>query len=73
MFDTYGTSWSKYGFVDAFHPKEKWYSTDVLGIDLGIMLMMAENLRSESVWEMIMSTPEAKRGMELAGLRTAVA
>jgi len=70
MYNRYGSSWCKYGFVDAFHPKENWYSTDVLGIDLGIMLLMAENLRSAAVWERIMSTREAKRGMELAGLHT---
>jgi hypothetical protein len=69
MFDRYPRSWSKYGFADAFHPKNKWYSPDVDGIDLGIMLLMAENVRSGSVWEMVMSTREAKRAMELAGLR----
>ena len=30
---------------------------DVIGIDLGIMLLMAENLRNQSVWSDIMGTP----------------
>jgi hypothetical protein len=70
MYDRYGQAWSKFGFVDAFHPKEKWYSRYVIGIDAGIMLLMAENLRGGSVWNLVMSTPEAKRGMEAAGFRT---
>jgi hypothetical protein len=70
MVERYGKQvWCKYGFVDAFHPQADWYSREVIGIDLGIMLLMAENERSQSVWEAVMSTPEASRGMERAGLR----
>jgi hypothetical protein len=70
MYERYGQAWSKFGFVDAFHPKEKWYSRYVIGIDAGIMLLMAENMRGGSVWNLVMSTPEAKRGMEAVGFRT---
>lgn len=69
MFDRYGDKiWSKYGFVDAFHPQEKWYSRYILGIDQGIILLMAENARNGAVWSAIMSTPEARRAMDAAGL-----
>jgi hypothetical protein len=68
--ERYHNTWSKFGFVDAFHPKAKWYSKYVIGIDAGIMLLMAENLRNRSVWDLVMSTPEAKRGMEAAGFHT---
>ena len=72
MFDKYGDKiWTKYGFVDAFHPKEKWYSRYVLGIDQGILLLMAENWRTTSVWSSIMSTPEAHRAMDAVGLKLA--
>jgi hypothetical protein len=71
MFDEYGDkAWSKYGFVDAFHPKEDWYSRYILGIDQGILLLMAENARSGSVWEAVMSTSEARRAMDAVGLRS---
>jgi hypothetical protein len=71
MFDEYGAkAWSKYGFVDAFHPKEDWYSRYILGIDQGILLLMAENARSGSVWEAVMSTSEARRAMDAVGLRS---
>jgi len=60
-------AWGKYGFVDAFNPLKNWYGTDVIGIDTGITLVMAENLRTGFVWETFMKAPEARRGMERAG------
>jgi hypothetical protein len=64
-----GRGWSHYGFVDAFNPASGWYAPDVIGIDLGITLLMAENLRGGFVWRAFMSNPEARRGMELAGFQ----
>ena len=65
----YPSAWTKYGFVDAFNPLKNWYDTDVIGIDTGIILLMAENLRTGFVWGTFMKNPEAQRGMERAGLR----
>ncbi len=62
-------AWGRYGFVDAFHPAANWYDSDVLGIDLGIGLIMAENLRSSMVWETFMRNPDAQRAMQLVGFR----
>lgn len=59
--------WGRYGFADAFNPETGWISPDVIGIDLGIMLVMAENLRSELVWQTFMRAPEVQRGMTAAG------
>jgi hypothetical protein len=55
--------------VDAFHPGEDWFCPDVIGINVGIMLLMAENLRTQSVWNAIASTPEATRAFTAAGLK----
>ncbi|MGA2354197.1 MAG: glucoamylase family protein [Terriglobales bacterium] len=66
----YPAAWNKYGFVNAFNPLKNWYDTDVIGIDTGIILLMAENLRSGFVWETFMKTAEAQRGMERAGFHT---
>jgi hypothetical protein len=63
----YPSAWSKYGFVNAFNPLNNWYDSDVIGIDTGIILLMAENLRTGFVWETFMKTAEAQRGMERAG------
>ena len=59
--------WGRYGFVDAFHPAASWYDSDVIGIDQGISVLMAENLRSGMVWKTFMSNPECARAMQLAG------
>jgi hypothetical protein len=68
MLDRYGSRvWTRYGFVDAFHPEADWYNPDVIAIDLGIMLLMAENLRGGGVWKTVMSSPEAVRGFKAAG------
>jgi hypothetical protein len=67
--DHYGAAWSKYGFVNAFNPLTNWYDRDVVGIDTGITMLMAENLRTGFLWETFMKNPEAKLGMERAGFK----
>ena len=65
----YQQAWCQYGFVNAFNPLKNWYDNDVVGIDTGITMLMAENARTGFVWNTFMRTPEAKRGMERAGFR----
>ncbi|MGH9496645.1 MAG: glucoamylase family protein [Candidatus Sulfotelmatobacter sp.] len=64
----YPNAWSKYGFVNAFNPLKNWYDQDVVAIDTGITMVMAENLRTGFVWETFMKTQEARKGMQQAGL-----
>jgi hypothetical protein len=59
-----------YGFVDAFNPLTNWFDSDVVGIDTGITMVMIENARTGFVWETFMRNPEARRGMERAGLKS---
>ncbi len=67
MLERYGRrAWTRYGFVDAFHPQANWWSPDVLGINLGITLLMAENYRSQAVWRAVMPAAEVRRGFDLA-------
>lgn len=68
--DRYPKSWCRYGFVDAFNPLTGWYDTDVIGINTGITMVMAENARTGFVWETFMKNPEAQRGMEIAGFKS---
>jgi len=65
-----GRAWGRYGFVDAFHPAANWYDPDVLGIDQGISVLMAENLRSGFVWKTYMGNPESVRAMQLVGFKS---
>lgn len=67
--DHYPNAWCRYGFVDALNPLTEWYDTDVIGIDTGIAMLMAENLRSGFVWNTFMKNPEAQRGMASAGFK----
>ncbi len=61
--DRYGAqAWSRYGFVNAFNPLTKWYDDYVLGIDTGITLLMAENVRTGFVWNTFMKNAEARHG-----------
>jgi hypothetical protein len=70
MKNKYGDrAWCRYGFVDAFNPLKNWYDTDVIGIDTGITLLMAENLRSGFVWNTFMKSREAQRGFQRAGFK----
>lgn len=62
-------AYGRYGFRDAFHPAANWYDEDVLGIDLGISALMAENLRTGFVWSTFMQNPEAVRAMKLVGFQ----
>jgi hypothetical protein len=59
--------WTKYSFRDAFNPLTNWYDADVLGLDLGITMLMAENHRTGFVWEQFMKDEDVKRGMSRAG------
>ena len=67
--ERYGDAWSRYGFVNAFNPMTNWYDSDVIGIDTGITLLMAENLRSEFVWNTFMKNANVTRAVTRAGFR----
>jgi len=60
-------AWSRYGFVNAFNPLTNWYDTDVVGIDTGITMLMAENLRTQFVWNTFMKNWQVQRALDRAG------
>ena len=55
--------WTRYGFVDAFNPKTNWFAEDILGIDQGISIIMAENLRTGFCWQYFMKNREIIHAM----------
>jgi hypothetical protein len=64
MRDRFGREvYGRYGFSDAFHPISLWVNPDVIGIDLGIVLLSAENLRTGSVWKWFSGQPDIRRAM----------
>lgn len=60
--------YGRYGFADAFNPTTGWVSQYVIGIDVGISLLSADNLRTAKVWQWFMSNPEPERALDLVGL-----
>ncbi|HLM58857.1 MAG TPA: glucoamylase family protein [Pyrinomonadaceae bacterium] len=70
MRERYGARvYGRYGFADAFNPTTGWVGPDVIGIDQGITLLSAENLRSGLVWRLFMGNAEIPRAMGAVGLR----
>jgi hypothetical protein len=63
-------AYGRYGFCDAFHPQANYYDPDVLGIDLGIGVIMAENLRTGFIWETFNRNPEVPLALQRAGFHT---
>jgi hypothetical protein len=69
MHRRFGTRiYGRYGFADAFHPTSGWVNPDVIGIDVGITLLSAENLRSGRVWQWFMANEAITRGLQRAGM-----
>jgi len=68
MQDRHGARiYKRYGFVDAFNPADGWVGPDVVGIDVGIILLSAENMRSGFVWQQFMRTPAIRTFVEKIG------
>jgi hypothetical protein len=53
----------RYGFVDAINPTNGWVDKDVIGIDVGITLLSAENLRTGNVWNWFMRNRQVRSVM----------
>src|SRR4051794_1302636 len=61
--------WGRYGFGNAFNLDAGWYDPDVIGIDLGMMLLAIENHRSGLIWRLMSADPVVKKGLAAAGMR----
>ncbi len=69
MREEYGNkAYGPYGFADAFNPHTGWVGPDVLGIDQGITLLGAENLRSGKNWHWFMQNDEIRRALRRVSL-----
>lgn len=66
----YPKSFGTYGYTIALNPTKNWQSPDVIGIDLGQMMLSIENARDGLVNKWFMSHPVVKKGMERIGFRT---
>jgi hypothetical protein len=62
--------WSEYGFTDAFNETKNWYATSHLAIDQGPIIVMIENYRTGLLWNLFMSCPEIKKGLNKLGFKS---
>lgn len=65
--------WGEYGFTDAFNETQNWYAKSYLAIDQGPIIVMIENYRSGLLWNLFMSCPEIKNGLDKLGFTSAAA
>ena len=68
FYNTYGEKiWGIYGFKDAFNVKENWYASSYLAIDQGPIIVMAENYRSQAIWNSFMKNTEIDSALKKIG------
>lgn len=66
----YPSAYGRYGFSNALNPTRNWVGPEVIGIDLGMMLVGVENYRTGLIHRLTGKNPTVKRGMERLGFRT---
>ncbi len=59
-----------YGFYDAFSETYDWFPEKYLAIDQGPIVVMLENHRSGLLWDLFMSSPEVKEGLNKLGFQS---
>lgn len=62
--------WGQYGFYDAFKLQDPWFASSYLAIDEGPIVVMIENYRTGLLWNLFMSCPEIKTGMQNLGFQS---
>lgn len=62
--------WGPYGFRDAFNASQGWVAESNLAIDQGPIVVMIENHRSGLLWDLFMSCPEVRVGLERLGFHS---
>lgn len=71
LYYNYGSeTFGPYGFYDALSIEEDWYPQKYLAIDQGPIVVMIENHRSGLLWDLFMSAPEVKNGLEKLGFHS---
>ncbi len=61
--------WKEYGFIDAFNLSANWFDTQFLAIDQGPIVVMIENYRTGLIWNLFMTCPEVKDGLNKLGFQ----
>ncbi len=68
LWQKHGTQlWGRYGFSNAFNVDKNWYDQDVIGIDLGMLLLAIENHQTGLVWRLLDKDLVTQRGRKSCG------
>ncbi len=59
--------WGQYGFYDAFNLTSGWFASSYIAIDQGPIVCMIENYRTGLLWDLFMSAPEVRAGLDKLG------
>ncbi len=59
--------WREYGFVSAINIDEDWVSSDHIGIDQGIILLMIANDQDALVWDLFMQNDDIQHALTAMG------
>ena len=63
----YPEAYGRYGFANGINPSKKWTDVDVIGIDLGMVMLSIENYRDGLPHRLLERSPIVRRGMARAG------
>lgn len=69
-FDLGPKIWTEYGFADGFSEEHDWYAKSHLAIDQGPIICMIENYRSGLLWNLFMSSPDVRNGLQKLGMES---
>lgn len=57
----------RYGLVAAFDPITGWKAKDMLGIDVGSMILMLDAAEKQRIWKLMEKSPVIQRGLQKCG------
>jgi hypothetical protein len=67
LYANQSASFGTYGFSNAINTSKKWIDPDVIGIDLGMMMLCVENYRTGYPMSLMGDSPVIANGMNRAG------
>jgi hypothetical protein len=67
--ENYSEEYGEYGFPNGMNPSRNWHGPDVIGIDLGMMMLGIEDYRTGLPWKLSMSDPVVKLGFQRIGFK----
>lgn len=68
--EAYPTAYGKYGFANGINPSKNWIDGDVIGIDLGMVMLSIENFRDGLPHRLLERSQIVQLGMKRAGFHS---